>query len=85
MLYLHLQQLERSGWFEGLGSEIKIWFSYGEKIKSCDFLEKVLQTLFSNPYPYYDELQTLINQGLLNYLHQRVRVYDFFRLFLAFG
>lgn len=45
--------------------ELEIWFCNGNKLQSTAFIERLIQTLLSNPYPYYDQIQTLMERGKL--------------------
>ncbi|KAF6041649.1 hypothetical protein EB796_000032 [Bugula neritina] len=51
---LLVKQLKQTGWFEKLDSELDVWLEHSSKLDSVEFLEKILSTLFSNPYPYLD-------------------------------
>ncbi|XP_067936220.1 nucleolar pre-ribosomal-associated protein 1-like [Watersipora subatra] len=59
---LLIKLLKQSGWFEKLDRELEVWFHYGDKLgSSLNFLERLLQTLFSNPYPYLDQVYSALS------------------------
>lgn len=56
--------MRATGWFEGTGWELDVWFDHmTEEGGSLEFIEMVLQTLFSNPHPYLDSLYTAVSFG----------------------
>ena len=43
---------------------MEVWFHHAEKLKdSLEFFEKILHTLFSNPYPYLDTVYDAVAEG----------------------
>jgi len=75
------QQLKQTGWFEKLDSELDVWLEHSSKLDSVEFLEKILSTLFSNPYPYLDTVCQVVTGGkchlLLSVVFQgyKLRIY----------